>query len=143
MYLRVWQDGRILRSSKKAQLEKVQTILIKVLALTERGRGNAAPLEEVVQRRLEEVGYTIVKDRKQPHDVEFRVKCEERKKWAGTTRAGGDAELADAPARLWKGPACLFAYYLQGRDLGMVQGNPNGLPRCHGCRQKSQCGKGW
>ena len=103
---------------QKAQLEKVQNVLIKVLALTERGRGNAAPLEEVVQRRLEEVGYTIVKDRKKPHDVEFRVKCEERKKWAGTTRAGGDADLADAPSRLWKGPACLFAYYLQGRDLG-------------------------
>ena len=31
---------------------------------------------------------------------------------------GGDAELVDAPARLWKGPACLFAYHLNGRDLG-------------------------
>ena len=103
---------------QKAQLEKVQTVLIKVLALTERGRGNEASLEEVVKRRLEEVEYTIVTDSQQPHDVEFRVKCEERKKWAGTTRAGGDAELADAPARLWKGPACLFAYDLDGRDLG-------------------------
>ena len=103
---------------QKAQLEQVQTVFVKVLALTERGRGDAAPLEEVVIRRLEEVGYTLVKDRKQPHDVEFRVKCEERKRWAGTTRAGGDAELVDAPARLWKGPACLFAYYLKGRDFG-------------------------
>ena len=103
---------------QKAQLEKAQTVYVKVLALTERGRGEAAPLVEVVQRRLKEVGYTLVSDRKQPHDVEFRVKCEERKKWVGTTRSGGDAELADAPARLWKGPACLFAYYLKGRDLG-------------------------
>jgi hypothetical protein len=103
---------------QKAQLAKVQTVLIKVLALTERGRGDAAPIEEVVKRRLEEVGFTIETDRKTPHDVEFRVKCEERKKWSGTTRSGGDAELADAPARLWKGPACLFGYNLNGRDLG-------------------------
>ncbi|MDX1410591.1 MAG: HEAT repeat domain-containing protein [Nitrospirales bacterium] len=103
---------------QKAQLMKVQTVLIKVLALTERGRGDARPLEEVVKRRLEEVEYTVVTDRKNPHDVKFRVKCEERKKWAGTTRAGGDAEMVDAPARLWKGPACLFGYHLNGRDLG-------------------------
>ena len=103
---------------QKAQLAKVQTVFIRMLALTERGRGDAAPLEEVVKRRMEEMEYIIVTDRKSPHDVEFRVKCEERKKWAGTTRSGGDAELTDAPARLWKGPACLFAYYLNGRDLG-------------------------
>ena len=60
----------------------------------------------------------MVTDRKAPNDVEFRVKCEERKTWTGTTASGGDAELADAPSRLWKGPACLFSYYLKGRDLG-------------------------
>ena len=103
---------------QKAQLAKVQTVFIKVLALTERGRADGAPLEEVVKRRLGEMEYTIVTDRKSPHDVEFRVKCEERKKWSGTTRAGGDAELVDSPARLWKGPACLFGYRLNGRDLG-------------------------
>ncbi len=103
---------------QKAQLAGVQTVLIKVLALTERGRADGAPLEEVVKRRIGEMGYTVVTDRKSPHDVEFRVKCEERKKWAGTTRAGGDAEMVDAPARLWKGPACLFGYRLNGRDLG-------------------------
>ena len=46
------------------------------------------------------------------------VKCEERKKWSGTTRSGGDADHMDAPARLWTGPACLFTYRLNGRDLG-------------------------
>ena len=103
---------------QKAQLEKVQTLFVNVLALTERGRGDSTPLLEVVKPRMEEIGYTVVTDRAQAHDVEFRVKCEERKKWAGTTRAGGDAELVDAPARLWKGPACLFSYRLGGKDLG-------------------------
>jgi hypothetical protein len=46
------------------------------------------------------------------------VKCEERKKWSGINKTGGDADHVDAPARLWTGPACLLTYRLQGRDLG-------------------------
>ncbi|RMH31009.1 MAG: HEAT repeat domain-containing protein [Nitrospirae bacterium] len=107
-----------LSAEQKAKLEKVQTVYVNVLALTERGRRDPAPLLAIVKQRLEELGYTVVTDRQQPHDVEFKVKCEERKTWTGTTRAGGDAELPDAPARLWKGPACLFTYYLDGQDLG-------------------------
>lgn len=103
---------------QKAQLEKAQTVFLNVLALTEKGRADAGPLLEVVKRRLEEVEYTVVTKRSQPYDIEFKVKCEERKRWTGTTRSGGDAELADAPARLWKGPACLFSYKLQEKDLG-------------------------
>jgi hypothetical protein len=40
------------------------------------------------------------------------VKCEQRKTWEGTTAAGGDADLPDAPSRLWKGPACQLTYLL-------------------------------
>ncbi len=103
---------------QKTKLAKVNDIYVKVLALTERGRGDAAPLEELVSRRLQEIGYTIVTDRKQAHDVEFRVKCEERKKGTRTTTSGGDNDHVDNPARLWRGPACFMAYYLQGRDSG-------------------------
>ena len=103
---------------QKAALEKVQVVLVRALALTEKGRGDSAPILEITKRRMEEVGYTVVTERKQLSDVEFKVKCEERKKWAGTTRSGGDAELADAPARLWTGPACLFSYRLNGKDMG-------------------------
>jgi len=71
-----------------------------------------------VTQRLREIGYTVTTDPQQPHDVEFKVKCEERKTWTGTTPEGSDAELTDAPARLWKGPACLFTYSLDGKDLG-------------------------
>ena len=42
----------------------------------------------------------------------FKVKCEQRKTWEGTTAAGGDADLPDAPSRLWKGPACQMTYLL-------------------------------
>lgn len=99
-------------------LQKAQTILTTVIALTEEGRSTAESIQDTVTQRLREIGYTVTADPKQPHDVAFKVKCEERKTWTGTTPEGGDAELADAPARLWKGPACLFTYLLDGKDLG-------------------------
>ena len=103
---------------QRAQLQKVETIYLRVLALTEDGRVPTDDLVSVLKPRLEELGYKVESDKKQPHDVQLKVKCEERKKWSGTTRSGGDAELADSPARLWKGPACLFSYLLHGKDLG-------------------------
>ncbi|GJL55234.1 MAG: hypothetical protein NPIRA02_23660 [Nitrospirales bacterium] len=105
-------------SEQKEKLAKANVIFVNVLALTHRGRGDAAPLVDVISRRLQELDYTIVTDRKQPHDVEFRVKCEEKKKSTRTTRAGGDADQVDNPARLWKGPACLFTYFLEGKASG-------------------------
>lgn len=107
-----------LTPEQKTQLDKIQTIRIHVLALTERGKVDGTTIEDIVRSRLEELGYTVVTNRDAPFDVMVNVKCEERKKWAGTTRAGGDADHVDAPARLWKGPACLFSYQLDGRDLG-------------------------
>jgi hypothetical protein len=103
---------------QKEQLQAIQTVWVKVLALTERGKVPGQPIQDIVQERLTNIGYEIVTSRDEPSDVMLMVKCEERKKWSGTTRSGGDADHADAPARLWKGPACLFTYLLNGRDLG-------------------------
>ena len=103
---------------QKAQLQAIQTVWVKVLALTERGKAGGQPIQDIVQERLTTIGYQIATSREEPSDVMFMVKCEERKKWSGTTRSGGDADHADAPARLWTGPACLFTYLLNGRDLG-------------------------
>jgi len=103
---------------QKVQLDAIQTIWVKVLALTERGKGDGQPIQDIVQQRLTTLGYKIVTSRDEPSDVMLMVKCEERKKWTGTTRAGGDADHVDAPARLWRGPACHFSYRLDGRDLG-------------------------
>lgn len=97
---------------QKAQLAKVQTVLVDAMALTDKGAVEAGPIAEVVSRRLGELGYTMVQDRTKPHDAVFKVKCEQRKTWEGTTAAGGDADLPDAPSRLWKGPACQLTYLL-------------------------------
>jgi len=105
-------------SEQRAQLQAIQTIWVKVLALTERGKGDGQAIQESVRERLTILGYEIVTSREAPSDVMLMVKCEERKKWSGINKTGGDADHVDAPARLWTGPACLFTYRLQGRDLG-------------------------
>lgn len=97
---------------QKAQLGKIQTVLVEAIALTDKGATDAGPIAEVVSRRLAELGYTIVRDNTKAHDVVFKAKCEQRKTWEGTTPSGGDADLPDAPSRLWKGPACQLNYVL-------------------------------
>lgn len=42
---------------------------------------------------------------------------EESKTWEGTTPTGGDADLPDAPSRVWKGPACQFNYVIGGTKI--------------------------
>jgi len=97
---------------QKALLDKIQTVRIEAIALTDKGVADAAPIAELVARRIGELGYTIVGEPGKPHDVVIKVKCEQRKTWEGTTAAGGDADLPDAPSRLWKGPACQMTYLL-------------------------------
>ena len=108
----VWAYRDYFTVEQKAQLAKIQTVLVDAIALTDKGAIDAKPIADVTSRRLQELGYTIVQDRTKPHDVLFKVKCEQRKTWEGTTTAGGDADLPDAPSRLWKGPACQLNYLL-------------------------------
>jgi len=105
-----------LSTEQKTQLEHAQTVLVEVLALTEKGAYDANPLTSTVKTRLEDIGYTVTTDRSQPHDVEVKVKCEEQKTLTGTTPTGGDVDLPDAPDRLWNGPACLITYLLRQND---------------------------
>jgi hypothetical protein len=102
---------------QKALLEKIQTLRIEAIALTDKGAVDAAPIAELVARRISELGYRVMGDAGQSHDVVIKVKCEERKTWEGTTPAGGDADLLDAPSRLWKGPACQMTYLLGGMKV--------------------------
>ncbi len=106
-----------LTSEQKSQLENAQVILVNVLALTEKGPYDPAPLLATTQKRLEEMGYTVTTDPTQAYDIELKAKCEERKTLTGTSPTGSDLELADAPDRLWKGPACLLTYLLDHRNL--------------------------
>jgi len=102
---------------QKAQLANIQTVLVEAIALTDKGAADAGSIADVAARRLGELGYTVVRDSAKPHDAVFRVKCEQRKTWEGTTAAGGDADLPDAPSRLWKGPACQLTYLLGGMKI--------------------------
>ncbi len=108
----------ILSAEQKERLLKAERVLIDVVALTEQGTVDAAPLSEVVQRRMKELGYIPVTDVGQPYDVIFKVKCEEQKTWEGTMSSGGDADLPDSPSRVWKGPACQFYYLIGGKNRG-------------------------
>ncbi len=113
---------------QRTQLGKIQTVYVNVLALTENGKVSSDDLTSVIVPRMEELGYTVHTDRKAQADVQFWVKCEEQKRWKGTTNKGGDAELADSPSRLWRGPACLFNYRLDGKDLGWYKETRTDLP---------------
>jgi len=110
--LPAWAYRDYLSAEQKAQLEKIQTVLVEAIALTDKGTADAVPFAEVASRRMGELGYTIVREASKPHDATFKIKCEQRKTWEGTTAAGGDADLPDAPSRLWKGPACQLTYLL-------------------------------
>ena len=101
-------------AEQKAQLAKIQTVLIEAVALTDKGPIDAGRLAEVASRGLAGLGYTIAQDGSKSHDVVFRVKCEQRKTGEGTASSGGDNDLPDAPSRLWKGPACQLTYVLSG-----------------------------
>ena len=103
--------------AQKAELAHIRTVLIEVIALTDKGAGHADGIRNVVMRRMEELGYTVVADPGLSHDVAVRVKCEQRKTWEGTASAGGDHDLLDAPSRLWKGPACQVTYALGGMKI--------------------------
>ena len=102
---------------QKAQLEKIQVVLVDVLTITDKGGVDAEALGDVVVQRLNEIGYVVVRDQTRSHDVVLRIKCEQRKTWEGTTATGGDADLPDAPSRLWKGPACQLTYLLGGMKI--------------------------
>jgi hypothetical protein len=133
------EAGRIhLTAEQKAQLEKAQTVLVEVLALTEKGAHDASPLIATVKERLQDMGYTVTMDRAQPHDVEVKVKCEEQKTLTGTSPTGGDVDLADAPDRLWTGPACLLTYFLNQTDLQWKKEVRTMFPDARQAAQKAQ-----
>ena len=107
-----WAYRDYFTPEQKALLDKIQTVRIEAIALTDKGAVDAAPIAELGARRIGELGYTVVQEVGKPHDAVFKVKCEQRKTWEGTTTTGGDADLPDAPSRLWKGPACQMTYLL-------------------------------
>jgi HEAT repeat protein len=107
-----WAYRDYFTAEQKALLDKIQTVRIEVIALVDKGSVDAAPIAEVIARRMGELGFTVAREAGKSHDAVVKVKCEQQKTWEGTTSAGGDADLPDAPSRLWKGPACQMTYLL-------------------------------
>jgi hypothetical protein len=112
-----WARQESMTPEEKQKVERIDKVLLEVIALSDKGSTDAGPFQEVVTRRLQEFGYTIVTDPAQPNDVTFNVKCEQHKIWEGTTKMGSDADLPDSPSRLWKGPACQLSYVLEGKKM--------------------------
>ena len=113
-----WARQESYTSEQKAKLEKADRVLAEVIALSDKGSIDHGALNDVVIKRMKELGYTMVTDPTQAHDVVFKVKCEQRKTWEGTTNMGSDADQPDSPARVWKGPACQLTYFLEGKKMG-------------------------
>ncbi len=98
---------------QKTKLQQAERVHVETVALAADGAADRTALQRAVATRLSALGYTIVEDPSQPHELTLKVKCEERKTWEGPLRSGGDADQPDAAARLWKGPACQFGYRLE------------------------------
>lgn len=113
-----WARQESYTPEQKAKLEKIDRVLVDVVALSDKGPIDPAGLRDVVIKRMKEFNYTVLADPAQPHDVIVKVKCEQEKIWEGTTNMGSDADLPDSPSRLWKGPACQLSYVLDGKKTG-------------------------
>lgn len=100
----------LLTTEEKDLLHRAEQIHLETLALSSQGPLDAGSITKTVSMRFERLGYRIVTDGGQPHEITVKVKCEELKTWEGTGRSGGDADMVDAAARLWKGPACQLTY---------------------------------
>ena len=57
-----WARREALTSEQKSQMERIDRVLIDVLALSDQGPLDARPLVEVVANRMKEFGYTPVTD---------------------------------------------------------------------------------
>jgi hypothetical protein len=112
-----WAFRESFSPEQRELLAKVQTVLAEVIAITDKGSADTAPFMAVAKSGLEGLSYTVLTDSSKPHDVVFRVKCEQRKTWEGTSTMGGDADLPDSPSRVWKGPACQLNYLLGGTKI--------------------------
>ena len=98
---------------QKFQLQRVNRIFIKALALTEKGLVDPTLIRKAASDRLAAAGFTVIATRSEPHDVTLKVKCEERKSWKGVRRSDGELQQPGAPSRNWKGPACQLSYFFE------------------------------
>ncbi|MGH7255296.1 MAG: HEAT repeat domain-containing protein, partial [Nitrospirales bacterium] len=112
-----WAYREAFTPEQREKLQKIQTVFVDVIALTDTGAVDPGPMTQIVASRMEKMGYTVVTKSSDPYDAVLKVKCEQSKTWEGTTRFGSDFDLPDSPSRVWKGPACQFNYLLDGTKI--------------------------
>ena len=100
---------------QKSQLQRVETIFVKAVALTEKGLVDPTLIGTAVTDRLTATGFTVITAESEPHDVVLKVKCDERKPWGGVRKSDGEIQQPGAPSRNWKGPACQLSYFFDGQ----------------------------
>ena len=100
---------------QKAQLQRVETIFVKAVTLTEKGLVEPTLIETATAERLTATGFTVITTESEPHDVVLKVRCDERKPWGGVRKSDGEIQQAGAPSRHWKGPACQLSYFFDGQ----------------------------
>src|SRR6185295_11437713 len=69
-----WAYRDYFTTEQKALLEKIQTLRIEAIALTDKGAVDARPSADVLTRRMSELGFTVVREPGQPHDAVVKVK---------------------------------------------------------------------
>ncbi len=62
MYTSVLAYRDYFTHEQKAQLERIQTVLVEVITLTDQGRGTPDSIRDVVMRRIAELGYAVSAD---------------------------------------------------------------------------------
>ncbi len=100
---------------QKSHLQRVKTIFVQAVALTEKGLVDPTLIGKAVADRLTAAGFTVITTKSGPHDVVLKVKCDERKPWGGVRKSDGEIQQPGAPSRNWKGPACQLSYLFDGQ----------------------------
>ena len=68
------------------QLSSINTVLVSTGLVPPKDLETPTVIQNVVTKRLREIGLSVVLEVTEPHDAEIRVTCEEEKKETATTR---------------------------------------------------------
>jgi hypothetical protein len=90
------------------KLTEAQTILVHTSATIHHKPVNADPLLHIIRSQMERVGYTVITQSSQAHDVTIEIRCEEpdRSTWSHAPQ--------QPIATFTLGPPCILQYFLQG-----------------------------
>ena len=84
-----WAYRDYFTAEQKALLERLQTLRVEAIALTDQGAVDAAPITELVARRIGELGFTVVQEAGKPHDAVVKVNANSGKHGKAPLRLGG------------------------------------------------------